>query len=57
MVITQQTLKLEKKINTYLESLEFQKIFDVGLTKFENHQILLKKMNHRFLVTTKLYSG
>jgi hypothetical protein len=51
------TTEAREKVSTYLESLEFQKIFDVSLTKFENHQILLNKMNHRFLVTTKLYSG
>jgi len=51
------TTEAREKISTYLESLEFQKIFDIGLTRFENPQFLLNKMNHRFLVTTKLYSG
>ncbi len=37
-----------------MESLE---IFVVCLTKFENYQILLNKISHRFLVTTKLFSG
>ncbi len=27
------------------------------LTKFENYQILLNKISHRFLATTKLFSG
>jgi len=54
MLFTQQPLKLEKKISTYLETLEF---FDVCLIKFENYQILLDKISHRFLVTTKLFSG
>jgi hypothetical protein len=48
------TTKLEKKISTYLESLEF---FDVCLTKMENNQILLNKISGRFLVKTKLFSG
>jgi hypothetical protein len=47
----------KEKISTYLESLEFQKFFSVYFTKFENYQILLNKISHRFLVTTKLFSG
>ncbi len=50
LLITQQWLKLEEKIRTYLESIEFWKFFDVCLT-------LLNKISHRFLVTTKLFSG
>ncbi len=42
---------------TNLESLEFQNFFDVSLTEFENHQLLLNKIKHRCLVTTKLLSG
>ncbi len=57
LLITQEPLKLEKKIRTYLESLEFQKFFDIRLTEFENNQILLNKISYRFLVTTKLFSG
>ncbi len=57
MLITQQSLKLEKKISTYLESLELLKFFDVCWTKFKNYQILLNKISHRFLVTSKLFSG
>jgi hypothetical protein len=30
---------------------------DVCLTKFEIYQISLNKISHRFLVTTKLFSG
>jgi hypothetical protein len=45
-----------EKISTDLESVEFQKLFDACLTKFENDQILLNKISHRFLVTTKLFS-
>jgi len=36
-----------EEISTYLESLEFQKFFDVCLTKFENYQILLNKITCR----------
>jgi len=46
---------LEKKISADLESLVF---FVVQLTKLiKNNKILLNKMSHRFLVTTKLFSG
>jgi hypothetical protein len=48
------TTAATEKITTYLESLEF---FYECLTKFENHQVLLNKISHRFLVTTKLFSG
>ncbi len=53
LLITQQPLKLDKKINTNLESLEFQKNFDARLTKFKNNQILLHKISQKFLLTTK----
>ncbi len=53
---TQQPLKLEKKISTYLESLEFQKFFDVCQTKFNNNIILLNKISHRCLLTTTLFT-
>ncbi len=51
------TTEATEKINTYLESLELEKNFDVCLNKFENYQILLNKISHRFLATTKLFSG
>ncbi len=51
------TTEAREKIITYLESLEFCNFFDVCLTKFENYQILLNKISHRLLVTTKLFSG
>ncbi len=51
LLITQQPLKLEK-ISTYLESLEVYNLFDACLTNFENYQILLDKISHRFRVTT-----
>ncbi len=53
--ITQQPLRLEKKISTDLESSEFKKIFNVHLTKFKNNQILLNIISHRILLTTKVY--
>jgi hypothetical protein len=37
-----------------LRILEF---FDVCLTKFENYQILLHKISHRFVSTTQLFGG
>ena len=33
------------------------KFFDAGLAKFENNQILLDKISHRFQLKTKLYTG
>jgi hypothetical protein len=51
------TTEAGEKISPYLELLEFQKLFDACLTKFENGQILLNKISHRFLGTTKLFSG
>ncbi len=51
------TTEASEKISTYLESLEFFKFVDVCLTKFENYQILIDKISHRFLVTTKLFGG
>jgi hypothetical protein len=39
------TIEAREKITTHLESLKFQKIFDVCLTKFENYQILLNKIS------------
>jgi hypothetical protein len=30
------TTKAREKINTYLRSLEFENVFDVGLAKFQN---------------------
>jgi hypothetical protein len=46
-----------EKINRDLESIEFLNFFAVYLTKFETYQILLNKISHRFLVTTKVFSG
>jgi hypothetical protein len=51
------TTKAREKISTYLEFLEVENFFDVCWTKFKNNQILLNKISHRFLVTTKLFSG
>ncbi len=51
---TQQRLKLEKKhrygIRRILEKIE------VCLNKFKNNQILLSKISHRFIPTTKLFT-
>jgi hypothetical protein len=46
------TTKAREKI-----SIESLKIFDVYLTKFKNNQTLLYKISHRFLLTTKLFTG
>jgi hypothetical protein len=51
------TRKAREKISKYLESLEFQKFSDVCLAKFKNNQILPIKDSHRFLLTTKLFTG
>jgi hypothetical protein len=48
--------KAREKISTDLESLEFKTI-EVCLTKFKNNQISLNKISHRFLLTTKLFTG
>ena len=37
--------------------LKNRNFLNVCFTKFENYQILLNKISHRFLVTTKLFSG
>jgi hypothetical protein len=42
------TIEAREKISTYLESLEFLKFLDVFLTKFEDYQILLNKISHRW---------
>ncbi len=44
------TTEARENVRTYLESFEFYNHFDVCLTKFENHQILLDKICHRILV-------
>ncbi len=36
-----------------METLEFEKSFDLCLAEFENNEILLNKISHRFLVTYK----
>ncbi len=40
------TTEARQKISTYLESLEFYKLFDGCLTKFDNCQVLLNKISH-----------
>ncbi len=54
---TQQPLKLEKKITHRFGNLRLLEFFDVCLTKFDNNQILLNKISHRFPLTTKLFAG
>ncbi len=45
-----------EKISGDLESSEFEKKIDVGLTKFKNNQILLYIITHWVIVTTKLFT-
>ncbi len=40
-----------------LESEEYQIFVNACLIKFKNSQFFLSKINHRFLLTTKLYTG
>ncbi len=51
------TTEARVKINTNLESLGFYKTFYVCLTKLKNNQILLNKISHRLLMTTKPLLG
>jgi hypothetical protein len=44
-------------VNRCLSMLEYYKLFDARLTKFKNNQILLNEMSHRYLQTTKLFTG
>ncbi len=50
-------MKLEKKISTDLEFLEFYKILNVGFTKFKTNQILPNKISYLYQITTKLFTG
>ncbi len=47
------TTEAREKISTDLESLEFQKFFDIGLTIFQNNQILHNKISHIFHLTNQ----
>ncbi len=51
------TTEAIEKLSTDLESTEFYTFFGVCLTTFENYQILLNKISHRFPMTTKLFTG
>ncbi len=51
------TTEAREKLSTDLESLEFFNLFDACLTKFENYYLLPNKISHRFLMTTKLFTG
>ncbi len=55
MLKSQQTFL--EKVSIDLESLEFYNFFGVHLTLFDKYQILLNKISHRFLLTTKLYAS
>jgi hypothetical protein len=46
-----------EKIRTDLKSLEIKACFHECLTKFKTNSILLNKMSHRFLLTTKLFNA
>ncbi len=48
------TTEAREKISTVLESVEFYNFLNICLTKFENYQILLNKISHRFIMTTKI---
>jgi hypothetical protein len=45
------------KIGVCLEYLEFLIIINVCFSKYKSNQILLHKISHRFLATTKLLLG
>jgi hypothetical protein len=53
MLITQQLLAVEKKINTLLGCLILLTFLGVGFTKFQYNQILLNKISRKILATTK----
>jgi hypothetical protein len=40
-----------------LDSSKLYKFFDAGWANFENNQILIYKINHRFIVSTRLFTG
>jgi hypothetical protein len=46
-----------EKISADLESLKFHNFLNVGFTTFKNNQILLNKISHQFLGTTKVCIG
>ncbi len=47
----------ERKISTYVESLELYKFFDTCFTRLKTNYLLLIKISHRFILTTKLFTG
>jgi hypothetical protein len=47
------TTKAIEKINTDLDTLKFNNLSFVFLAKFLNNKILLTKISHQFLVTSK----
>ncbi len=55
IVINSSEVKAIEKISANLEFKEFWKKIDVCLTNFEINQILINKLCHQFLMTTKLF--
>jgi hypothetical protein len=51
------TSKAREKLSTDSESLEFFLCMFESLAILRNNQILLNKISHRYLLTTKLYIG
>jgi hypothetical protein len=51
------TTEAREKNNFIFGDLRILEFFIVCLNKFENYQVLLNKISHRFLVKTKLFSG
>ncbi len=50
------TIKVREKISTDLESLHFKENSDMCLTRFITNQIVLNKISHQFLDTTKIFN-
>jgi hypothetical protein len=51
------TTKATEKISTHFGIFRILDILYVCLTEFKNNQILIDKISHGVLVTTKLFSG
>ncbi len=51
------TTQGREKNEHIFEIIRILKLFDACLTKFENYQILLHKISHRYHATTKLFCG
>ncbi len=57
IAINSTTAKARGKNKHLFGILGILEFFDVCLTKFKNNQILLNKISHIFLLTTKLFTG